>query len=136
MVRPNALSFGIFLDEVTEYNGPIVYIPGSHSGGLIDYELIDVPGTTPIPSLSNEVIAKLINANGIFSPKGGPGSMTLFHCCTAHASGTNVSPYHRRLIYVSYNLVENAITKPTRAEHFAAREFTPLIAQNAENLLA
>ena len=136
MPQPKALSFGIFLDEVTEFNGPIVYIPGSHHQGLIEYEILDVPGTTPIPSLSNDTVASLVDSNGLVLPKGEPGSMTLFHCCTAHASGPNLSPYHRRMIYVSYNLVENAITRPKRAEHFAAREFNPLQAQATNMLLS
>ncbi|MGR8948038.1 MAG: phytanoyl-CoA dioxygenase family protein [Gammaproteobacteria bacterium] len=135
MLKPDALSFGIFLDEVTEYNGPIVYIPGSHRDGLLDYEVSEVPGTTPIPSLSNELVTSLVNRGGLVSPKGNPGSVTLFHCCTAHASGNNVSPYPRRLIYVSYNRLDNAITKPTRAEHFAAREFETITAQSNNLLL-
>ena len=38
MPKPLALSIGIFLDEVSEFNGPIYYIPGSHRKSLIDYE--------------------------------------------------------------------------------------------------
>ena len=52
MLQPQALSFGIFLDEVTEFNGPIAYIPGSHRDGLIAYEILEVPGTTTNPEYS------------------------------------------------------------------------------------
>ena len=135
MLEPYALSFGLFLDDVTEFNGPIAYIPGSHRHGLIDYELIEVPGTTPIPSIPDTTVANLVKDAGMVSPKGTAGSMTLFDCCTAHGSGINMSPYPRRLIYVSYNLVSNAITRPTRPEHFALRDFTPLKSAPAENLV-
>jgi len=135
MPEPKALSFGIFLDEVNEFNGPIAYIPGSHSDGLITYEVLAVPGTTPIPSLPNKTVTKLTEKRGIVSPKGPAGSATLFDCCTAHASGMNISPNSRRLIYLSYNLRSNAIQKPTRAAHFAARDFTVARALPAACLL-
>ena len=130
-----ALSLGIFLDEVSEFNGPITYIPQSHRHGLIDYEVIDVPGTTPIPSLPDATVAELVAAGGIVAPKGAAGSVTVFDSCTAHASGRNLSPFPRHLIYLSYNPARNAITAPTRPDHFANRDFTPLVRSPATELL-
>lgn len=127
MPAPSALSLSIYLDEVNEFNGPITLVPGSHHNGLIDYEVKDVPGTTPIPSLPDETVRELVAHGGLLAPKGPPGSVLMFDCCVAHASGPNLSPYPRHLIYLSYNRVSNAITKPTRADHFASRDFTPLI---------
>jgi ectoine hydroxylase len=135
MPAPRALSLSIYLDEVTEFNGPIVFIPGSHREGLIDYEVQAVPGTTPIPSLPNATVTRLANAGGLVAPKGPPGSVTLFDCCLAHASGPNQSPYQRHLIYLSYNPVSNAIAKPTRPSHFASRDFTPLVRAPRADLL-
>lgn len=135
MPEPRAVSIGIYLDEVTEFNGPIVYIPGSHTQGLIEYEVIPVPGTTPIPSLPDATVTKLAAAGGLVAPKGPPGSVTIFDSCMAHASGQNLSPYPRNLIYLSYNPVSNAIRKPTRPSHFASRDFTPLTRAPAAALL-
>lgn len=126
MPEPRALSIGLYLDAVNEFNGPIVYIPGSHRDGLIDYEVKDVPGTTPIPSLPDATVAELVAARGLLAPKGPAGSVTIFDSCMAHASGQNLSPYPRHLIYLSYNPVDNAIQKPTRPSHFASQDFTPL----------
>lgn len=126
MPAPRALSIGIYLDEMNEFNGPITFIPGSHAGGLIDYELIDVPGTTPIPSLPDETVSRLAAQNGLVAPKGPAGSMVVFDSCVAHASGQNLSPYPRDLVYLSYNPVDNAIQQPTRPSHFASRDFSPL----------
>ena len=103
-----------------------MYIPGSHSAGLIDYELLEVPGTTPIPSLPNATVTRLTAAGGLVAPHGPPGSVTIFDACLAHASGPNLSPYQRHLIYLSYNSVANAIRRPTRPTHFASQDFTPL----------
>lgn len=136
MPQPTAISIGIYLDEVTEFNGPIIYIPGSHVDGLLEYEVIPVPGTTPIPSLPDATVAKLAARGGLFAPKGPPGSVTIFDSCMAHASGQNLSPYPRNLIYLSYNPVSNAILRPTRPTHFASQDFTPLMRASRAALLA
>jgi ectoine hydroxylase len=135
MPEPRALSLGIYLDDVNEFNGPIVYIPRSHTNGLLGYEVIEVPGTTPIPSLPDETVERLVEQGGLVAPKGPAGSVTIFDSCMAHSSGQNLSPYPRNLIYLSYNPVDNAITKPTRPSHFASRDFTPLTAKPADALL-
>lgn len=135
MPTPRALSIGIYLDEVTEFNGPIMYIPKSHSAGLLDFEVLEVPGTTPIPSLPSAIVSELAQKNGIVAPKGPPGSLVVFDCQTAHASGPNMSPWPRNLIYLSYNRLDNAIQRFGRPEHFASREFVPLKSEPREVLL-
>lgn len=126
MPEPKALSIGLYLDEVMEYNGPITLIPGSHRDGLIPYEVIPVPGTTPIPSLPAETVKRYAEQGGIVTPKGPAGTCLIFDSCIAHASAPNISPWERNLIYVSYNRVDNAITKRTRPTHFSNDDFTPL----------
>ena len=136
MPEPHALSFGIYLDEVNAFNGPITYIPGSRRNDLINYEVHDVPGTTPIPSLPDTMVTRLVASGGLVAPTGPAGPTVLFDCSTAHASGQNLSPFPRHLIYLSYNLVGNAIAHPTRASHFASRDFTPLERAPTSALLA
>ena len=136
MPAPRALSIGIFLDEVGEFNGPIMYIPGSHREGLIPYELLEVPGTTPIPSLPDATVTRLAIPGGIVAPHGPPGSVTIFDSCLAHASGPNQSPNPRNLIYLSYNPVSNAFRTPTRPTHFASQDFRALRPQPRVALLA
>ncbi len=127
MPEPRAISLSLYLDEVNEFNGPIMFIPRSHKNGLIEYEVIPVPGTTPIPSLPNATVARLAKDAPLIAPKGPPGSVILFDSCLAHASGPNQSPYPRNLIYLSYNPVNNAITRSGRPSHFANQDFTPLV---------
>ena len=78
MPEPRALSIGIYLDEVTEFNGPFVYIPGSHTGGVIDFEILEVPGTTPIPSLPGRSVAAVAARYGIVAPKGTPKNIIAY----------------------------------------------------------
>jgi ectoine hydroxylase len=126
MPTPRALSIGLYLDEVMEFNGPITLIPKSHRDGLIPYEVVPVPGTTPIPSLPTETVGQYAERGGIVTPKGPAGTCLIFDSCTAHASAPNISPWERNLIYVSYNRCDNAITKRTRPSHFSNDDFTPL----------
>ena len=126
MPEPRALSIGIYLDKVTNFNGPITCMSHSHSSGLLEYQVEKVPGTTPIPSLSAETMTKLAESGELVAPIGDPGSILVFDCCTAHASGPNISPFPRDLIYISYNRTDNAITKPSRPDHFANQNFDSL----------
>ena len=36
MPEPRAMNVAIFLDEVNEFNGPLMFIPGSHKLGMLD----------------------------------------------------------------------------------------------------
>src|SRR5262249_62330406 len=36
MQKPDVINVSIFLDDVTEFNGPIFFIPHSHAEGMID----------------------------------------------------------------------------------------------------
>ena len=36
MPEPRAMNIAIFLDEVNEFNGPLMFIPGSHKLGVLD----------------------------------------------------------------------------------------------------
>jgi ectoine hydroxylase len=126
MPEPKALSIGVYLDEVSNFNGPITCLSQSHNLGLLEYQVEEVPGTTPIPSLSAETIATLAASGELVAPIGDAGSILVFDCCTAHASGSNISPFPRDLIYISYNRTDNAITRPSRPDHFANQIFDSL----------
>ena len=86
-------------------------------------------------SLPDASVTRLAAEGGLYAPKGPAGSVTIFDCCMAHASGQNLSPQPRNLIYLSYNPVTNAIRTPTRPTHFASQDFTPLSAAPRAALL-
>ena len=128
MPRPLAMNYAVFLDEVTEFNGPIMVIPGSHRGGLLDGRDSRLPGgKSPLRTLPRDIVADLVAEGGIVAPKGPAGSAIFFSGCLAHASGTNFAPWTRYIVYVTYNPVDNAIRRPTRPSFYAERDdFTPL----------
>ena len=84
------MNVAIFLDEVNEFNGPLMFIPGSHKLGVLEAEH-DV-GTTSYPLwvISNQTIKKLVERGGIVAPKGPAGSMILFHGCLVHAQEVKI----------------------------------------------
>jgi ectoine hydroxylase len=126
MPEPRAMNVAIFLDEVNEFNGPLMLIPGSHTLGVVD-AAHDVATTSyPLWTIDNDTIAKLVARGGIVAPKGPPGSMILFHSCLVHASTSNLSPWNRVSVYLSLCAVSNHIRRFKRPEYIAHRDFTPL----------
>jgi ectoine hydroxylase len=127
MPEPRAMNVAIFLDEVNEFNGPLMFIPGSHKLGVID-AAHDVATTSyPLWTIDNDTIAKLVARGGIVAPKGPAGSMILFHACLVHASTSNLSPWNRVSVYLSLCAVSNHIRRFKRPEYIAHRDFTPLV---------
>lgn len=129
MPEPKALNISVYLDEVTEFNGPVAFIPGSHRHGRIP-SLAETPaglvGTTSLARLNRTVIEGLVNQHGIVSPKGPVGTVAIFHGLTAHASTPNISPWTRHILYFTANRMSNAIRKPTRPDYVAHRDFVQL----------
>jgi len=126
MPAPRAMNVAIFLDEVNEFNGPLMFIPGSHTLGVIDAAHDTSTTSYPLWTISHDTIRQLVNRGGIVAPKGPPGSMILFHSCLVHASTSNLSPWNRVSVYLSLCAVSNHIRRFKRPEYIAHRDFTPI----------
>ncbi len=126
MPEPRAMNIALFLDEVTEFNGPLMFIPKSHREGV--YEAGHDLATTSYPlwTLDKAKITELAERGGMVAPKGPAGSVLLFHCNLVHASPPNISPWSRTIVYLSLCHVENHIRRFKRAEWIAHRDFTPI----------
>ncbi|HZT62345.1 MAG TPA: phytanoyl-CoA dioxygenase family protein [Burkholderiales bacterium] len=126
MPDARAMNVAIFLDEVNEFNGPLMLIPGSHTRGVLEARHDTSTTSYPLWTIDHETIAKLVERGGIVAPKGPPGSMILFHSCLVHASTSNLSPWNRVSVYLSLCAVSNHIRRFKRPEYIAHRDFTPL----------
>ena len=126
MPEPRAMNVAIFLDEVNEFNGPLMFIPGSHKIGVVDAEHDLSTTSYPLWTINNDTIRSLVERGGIVAPKGPPGSMVLFHSCLVHASSSNLSPWNRINVYLSLCAVSNHIRRFKRPEFIAHRDFTPI----------
>ena len=131
MPTERAMNVAIFLDDVSEHNGPLMFIPGSHRKGVVDAKHDLTTTSYPLWTVDNDLIAQLVERaggrnGGIVSPKGPAGSMILFHSCLVHASGSNLSPFNRVAVYLSLCAVGNHIRRHKRPEYIAHRDFTPI----------
>ena len=126
MPEPRAMNIALFLDEVMAINGPLMFIPKSHKAG--DLEAIHDTETTSYPlwTLDNETVTRLANEGGIVAPTGKPGSLVMFHGNLVHASPPNLTPWPRKIVYLTLCAVSNHITKFNRPEFIAHRDFTPI----------
>jgi ectoine hydroxylase len=126
MPTPRAMNIALFLAEANEFNGPLMFIPRSHRQGRLE-ATHDVTTTSyPLWTADNETITRLVNEGGIVAPKGPPGSMLLFHGNLVHASGSNLTPWSRWILYLSLNRCDNAIRRFKRPTWIANRDFTPI----------
>ncbi len=131
MPTERAMNVAIFLDDVNEYNGPLMFIPGSHKKGVVDAKHDLTTTSYPLWTVDNKLIAQLVERaggkqGGIVSPKGPAGSMILFHSCLVHSSSANLSPFNRVSVYLSLCAVSNHIRRHKRPEYIAHRDFTPI----------
>jgi ectoine hydroxylase len=141
MPTERAMNVAIFLDDVSEYNGALMFIPGSHQRGVIDAEHDLTTTSYPLWTLDQDMVRQLVDRAGgaghfdsqgrhvgcgIVSPKGPAGSMILFHSCLVHASSSNLSPFNRVSVYLSLCAVSNHIRRYKRPEYIAHRDFTPI----------
>jgi ectoine hydroxylase len=131
MPTERAMNVAIFLDDVNEYNGPLMFIPGSHRKGVVEARHDLTTTSYPLWTVDHDLIARLVERaggknGGIVSPKGPAGSMILFHSCLVHASTSNLSPWNRVSVYLSLCAVSNHIRRFKRPEYIAHRDFTPI----------
>jgi ectoine hydroxylase len=126
MPEARAMNVAIFLDEVNEFNGPLMFIPGSHKQGVLAAGHDTSTTSYPLWTIDKDTISKLVENGGIVAPKGPAGSMILFHGCLVHASNSNLSPWPRVAVYLSLCAVSNHIRRFKRPEYIAHRDFTPI----------
>jgi ectoine hydroxylase len=83
-------------------------------------------------------VTRLVQDGGIVAPVGKPGGVLMFHGNLVHGSAGNITPYPRKIVYLTLNAVSNYIRKPTRPEFIAHRDFTPIkpVADDALKQLA
>jgi len=81
-------------------------------------------------------VRSLADEGGVVAPTGPAGSVLMFHGNLVHASPPNISPWNRVIVYLSLCAVSNHITKFTRKEWIAHRDFTPIQAMEDDCLSA
>jgi ectoine hydroxylase len=126
MPEPRAMNIAVFLDEVMPINGPLMLVPRSHIAGTLEARH-DVETTSyPLWTLDEATVTRLVEQGGIVSPVGEAGGLLMFHGNLVHGSAGNITPYPRKIVYLTLNAVSNHIRTPTRPEFIAHTDFTPI----------
>ncbi|MFI1397897.1 phytanoyl-CoA dioxygenase family protein [Streptomyces sp. NPDC020681] len=135
---PRQVNVAVFLDDVDEFNGPVIFLPGSHRSGLISKsrktaaksaQHIDPDDI----ALTEDQLTGLVSERGMTSPKGRAGSIVLFSPEIVHGSAPNMSPFPRRLAIMTYNDITNlpCWADEPRPEYVVCRDTKPLRALDA-----
>lgn len=139
MPNMRAVSCSVSLSPNTEYNGPLMVIPGSHK------YFLSCEGETPedhykqslkkqelgVPD--DENLRKMFEEGGIASPTGSTGLITFFECNLMHGSNSNITPLPRSNVFIVFNSVENTLVEPfcglkPRPQHVGNRkDFAPIV---------
>jgi ectoine hydroxylase len=127
MPEPRAMNISVFLDEVMPINGPLMIVPRSHKHGTLKAGHDTSTTSYPLWTLDNDTVKRLVDEGGIVTPTGKPGGVLMFHGNLVHGSAGNITPYPRKIVYLTLCAVSNYIRKPTRAEWIAHRDFTPIV---------
>ena len=103
-----AMNIAIFLDEVMPINGPLMLIPKSHKQGVFAGRPRHAPRRRyPLWTLDKETVTRLAadaagpDGVGIVAPTGKAGSVLMFHGNLVHASPPNITPYPRKIVYLT-----------------------------------
>ena len=125
--QPLALNLHILLDEVTPFNGPLYFLPGSHRRGEDGATLDDETTSYPLWVADNERVRAAAERGGILAATGGRGTVLIFHDTLLHGSPNNMSPWDRAIFSLIVNPISNAYRKPTRPDHKHHHDLTDLV---------
>ncbi len=125
--EPLALNLHVFLDPVTEINGPLYVIPGSHKHGAAPASLDTATTSYPLWVVERDRVRALVHETGLVAATGPAGTALIFGDLLVHASPGNISPYDRRIFSLILNPVANAQTRFERPDHKHHRDLTPVV---------
>lgn len=158
LAKPRVANVAVYLHDVTEFNGPLFLIPGSHREGVIEVDAKDswfkskaerpkpyqdapawVPNLTAKLkySLDREAVAGLVDRFGMVAPKGVAGSVLFFDGNIVHGSPSNISPFERVVVFVTFNSVENIPEwrEQRRPEFLVSNDYGPVVPLAEDTLL-
>lgn len=124
--EPLALNLHIFLDDVSHYNGPLYFIPGSHRQGPAPTFHDTTSTSYPLWVVDRGPVAELVADGGITPAIGKAGTALIFGDNLVHGSPANMSPWDRAIFSLILNPVSNAQVKFERPEYKHHTDFTPV----------
>jgi ectoine hydroxylase len=127
VLRPLALNLHVFLDDVSEFNGPLWFIPGSHAVGAHGAHLDTATTSYPLWVVDPPTVKALAEKNGMVSATGARGTGLIFFDTLLHGSPPNMSPWDRAIFSLILNPVSNAATRSSRPDYKHHQDFSPVV---------
>lgn len=117
---PDMLTVWIAIDAVTEANGPVYFVKGSHKGGMLPTKPSGVRGNSigmadPSPVPLAEQFCGLLD----------PGDATIHQCETVHHSAPNTTEHSRLGLLLVYRGAHTQADPALKAAYTAAATATP-----------
>lgn len=133
--KPLALNLHIFLDDVTEFNGPLYFLRGSHKFGSVA-TWHDTDSTSfPLWVVEQDTVREIADQCPMVSATGRAGTALIFGDCLVHGSPPNISPYNRSIFSLILNPVANAYRGTSRPDYKHHRDLTPICAIDDDCLM-
>ncbi|MBM3492488.1 MAG: proline hydroxylase [Alphaproteobacteria bacterium] len=126
MPTPNCVNVLVFLEDVCEFNGPLMLIPGSHRAEAEVNEVDRSTTSYPLRGATAATVTVQAGRRGIVAPKGPPGTVVFAHTNIIHGSGPNMSPWGRTMLSLTLNAVSNRHTGSRRPDWVVLADCTPL----------
>lgn len=132
MPAAKAITVAIYLNDVTEFSGGMVVIPGSHKLGRVDCTMENPDGVHDENLkyvISKETLEDVTNkCGGMASTKAKKGSVLFFHSNLLHASSQNLYYKNRDLLMITYNSINNVTKKVDnpREDYMVKKDFSPI----------
>jgi ectoine hydroxylase len=124
--EPLALNLHVFLDDVSEFNGPLHFILGSHKFGPAPTRHDTTSTSYPLWVVDQDTVERLAGEGQLVSAKGRAGTALIFGDTLVHCSPPNMSPWNRAIFSLILNPVRNKQTKFARPDFKHHRDFTPV----------
>ena len=134
--EPLALNLHVFLDDVTEFNGPLYFFKGSHKFGPLGTWHDTESTSWPLWVIEEDDVRKVAETCPLQSITGKAGTALIFGDCLLHGSPPNMSPWNRSIFSMIANPVDNAYTKVVRKDHQHHRDLSPIRTLADDCLLA
>jgi ectoine hydroxylase len=135
--EPRLITAMVMLDQATEMNGCLYFVPGSHKLGIVKPRWDDASTSYPLWTVPKadmiDIAARLGDPVAV---TGTPGTVAFFHANMIHGSGHNMSPRNRWQVYLVYNAITNPlgpVAKP-RPDYQANRKGERLIVSRQRSL--
>tara|TARA_B100000965_G_scaffold21896_1_gene16477 strand:- start:6443 stop:7192 length:750 start_codon:yes stop_codon:yes gene_type:complete len=102
-----AVNLWIALDKVDKNNGGLIYLKGSHNGGILKHKMSKIKGTSQ--EIDKNIIRKL-KYKKVYT-KLNPGDCVMHHCEIVHGSNANNTNRNRRAIVISLKALSSKMNK-------------------------